>query len=103
MRLAQQTHIDQTYWAAIERVRMHLGEDAARRVLDGSVQAIICNLWRPLPGPLTDHPLAVADYRSLSEEETFSNTLPAPPGCRTGESQMLRFSPSQDWYYLSGM
>lgn len=101
--LLQQTHIDQTYWAAIERVRLHLGDEAAQRVLDGSARAVICNLWRPLIGPVSDHPLAAADFRSLDVKRDFEDTLPAPPGCRTGESQMVRFSPEQKWYYLSGV
>jgi len=100
---AEQTHVDQTYWAAIERVRLHLGDDAAQRVLAGSARAIICNLWRPLVGPVSDHPLAVTDFRYLDVKRDFEDTLAAPPGCRTGESQMLRFSPEQRWYYLSGM
>lgn len=99
----KQTHIDQTYWAAIERVRIHLGEDAAQRVLEGSARAIICNLWRPLVGPVMNHPLAVADFRSLVEERDFGETAPAPLGCRTGESEMLRYHPDQRWYYLSRM
>jgi hypothetical protein len=101
--LQKQTHVDQTYWAAIERVRLHFGNDAAQRVLDGSARAIICNVWRPLSGPVSDLPLAVADFRSLDDQRDFGETLPAPPGCRTGESQMLRFHPDQKWYYLSGM
>ncbi|KIM78062.1 hypothetical protein PILCRDRAFT_36252, partial [Piloderma croceum F 1598] len=98
-----QTHIDQTYWAAIERVRLHLGNDAAQKVLDGSARAVICNVWRPLIGPVSDLPLAIADFGSLDDQRDFRETLPAPPGCRTGESQMLRFHPDQKWYYLSGM
>jgi hypothetical protein len=54
-------------------------------------------------GPVYDHPLAVADFRSLNEKWDFGETLPAPPGCRTGESQMLRYHPEQKWYYLSQM
>ncbi|KII88550.1 hypothetical protein PLICRDRAFT_41723 [Plicaturopsis crispa FD-325 SS-3] len=100
---AEQTHIDQTYWAAIERVRMHLGPAAAQRVLAGSARAVICNLWRPLVGPVSDHPLAYADARSVDEDRDLAQTLPAPPGCRTGESQMVRFHPAQRWYYLSAM
>jgi hypothetical protein len=64
---------------------------------------IICNIWRPLVGPITDHPLAAADFRSLDDARDFGNTLPAPPGCRTGESQMLRYHPDQRWYCLSKM
>jgi hypothetical protein len=72
-------------------------------VLDGKARAIICNIWRPLVGPLLEQPLTAADYRTLDNERDFEETAPAPPGCRTGESQMLRYHPDQKWYYLSGM
>ena len=99
----QQVHIDQTYWAGIARVRLHLGEDAAQRVLSGASIARICNVWRPLVGPVYDRPIAVADFRSLDWERDFKETLPAPPECRTGESQMIRFHADQRWYYFSKM
>ena len=72
-------------------------------MLDGKARAIICNIWRPLFGPLLEQPLAAADYRTLDNKRDFDETAPAPPGCRTGESQMLRYHPDQKWYYLSGM
>jgi len=100
---ALQTHIDQTYWASIERVRLHLGTQASQKILNNSARAVICNVWRPLTGPISDLPLAFADYRTLDNERDFKDTLPAPPGCRTGESQMLRYHSDQKWYYLSGM
>jgi len=100
---SQQVHIDQTYWAGIARVRLHLGEDAAQRVLSGASIARICNVWRPLVGPVNDRPIAVADFRSLDFERDFKETLPAPPECRTGESQMIRYHPEQRWYYFSKM
>jgi len=37
----------------------------------------------------------------LDGERDFKETLSAPSGCRTGESQMLRYHPEQRWYYLS--
>ncbi|KIM49718.1 hypothetical protein M413DRAFT_438868 [Hebeloma cylindrosporum] len=92
---AKQVHIDQTYWAAIGRIRLHLGEEAAQRVLSGASVARICNIWRPLFGPVYDSPLTAADFRSLDYERDFKETLPAAPGCRTGESQMVRFHPEQ--------
>lgn len=82
---------------------MHLGEDAVQRVLRGISIARICNIWRPLVGPVNDNPLTVADFRSLDEKRDFEETPPPPPGCRTGESQMLRYNAQQRWYYLSKM
>jgi hypothetical protein len=52
---------------------------------------------------VNDRPLAMGDFRSLDVRRDFEETLPAPPGCRTGESQMLRYNAQQKWYYLSKM
>jgi hypothetical protein len=92
---AKQTYIDQTYWAAIEQVHLHLGNNAAWKVLDGSAWAVICNVWQPLIGPVFNLPLAVADFGTLDNQRGFRETLPAPPGCWTRESQMLHFHPNQ--------
>ncbi|KAF8600106.1 hypothetical protein BDV93DRAFT_589925 [Ceratobasidium sp. AG-I] len=98
-----QTHIDQTYWAAKERIRMYYGQETCDRVSAGEARAIICNVWRPLRGPVVERPLAAADRRTIDPERDMNMTLPAPPGCRTGESQMLRHHPDQKWYYVSKM
>jgi hypothetical protein len=82
---------------------MHLGEDAVRKILAGTARANICNVWRPLIGPVHDFPLAAADFRTINIVRDFEDTAPAPPGCRTGESQMLRYHPEQKWYYISEM
>ena len=80
----------------------HLGEEVVQRVLRGTSVARICNVWRPLVGPVNDCPFVMADC-SLDEKRDFEETLHAPPGCRTGENQMLRYHPEQKWYYLSKM
>ncbi|QRV85227.1 hypothetical protein RhiJN_13245 [Ceratobasidium sp. AG-Ba] len=100
---AEQTHIDQTYWAALERIRMHHGQETLDSVLRGDARAFICNVWRPLIGPVLDRPLAVADRRTILDNRDLNLTAPALPGCRTGESQMIRYHPDQKWYYPSGM
>jgi hypothetical protein len=82
---------------------MHHGQETCGRVLSGKARAIICNVWRPLVGPVLERPLAVADRQTVLDERDLAMTLPAPPGCRTGESQMVRFHPEQKWYYLSRM
>lgn len=82
---------------------MHLGEEALQRVLSGSAIARIVNIWRPLVGPVIDQPLSTADFRSIDVQRDFGQTAAAPPGCRTGESQMVRYHPDQKWYTFSKM
>jgi hypothetical protein len=54
-------------------------------------------------GPVHDFPLAAADFRTINIVRDFEDTALAPPGCRTGESQMLRYHPEQKWYYTHEM
>ena len=68
-----------------------------------SVEPPLAGVWRPLVGPVYDCPLTAADFRSLDNKRDFEETLPAGPSCRTGESQMVRYHPEQQWYYFSKM
>jgi hypothetical protein len=71
----------------------------ASDLLRGRVQVI--NLWRPLVGPLRDHPLAVADARSIAFEELVPSDLIYPD--RVGETYSVRYSPGHRWFYAPDM
>src|ERR1700741_4342463 len=55
---APRVHVDHTARSGPQRVR-DLLPDEAEELLKGRVQVI--NVWRPIPGPLLDSPLAVRD------------------------------------------
>ncbi|CAD6571831.1 MAG: hypothetical protein CYPHOPRED_004593 [Cyphobasidiales sp. Tagirdzhanova-0007] len=57
-------HIDQTPSAAEARVKRHLPDSEADKLLKGRYQII--NVWRPIGHPASDHPLAVIDWRSTT-------------------------------------
>jgi len=90
-------HVDQTPKAGAERVFLHLGEDA-ERLSKGRAQ--ILNVWRPIRGPVKDHPLAVADYSSLHPETDLQPTDLIYPH-RTGETYSVRYGAHQKWYYIA--
>ncbi|KZT52824.1 hypothetical protein CALCODRAFT_501823, partial [Calocera cornea HHB12733] len=90
-------HVDQSRSAGAERVFVHMGEEA-ERLSRGRVQ--IVNVWRPIRGPVTDWPLAVADYRSVDPETDLQPTDLIYPH-RVGETLSVRYSPRQRWYYIS--
>jgi len=94
----QRVHVDQTYVAAIERVRLHLGDDA-ERLLKGRVRII--NVWRPIGNPVAHTPLAVADYCSINPDEDLVSTRHIYPH-REGSTFSVRYNPAHRWYYLSG-
>jgi hypothetical protein len=93
----QRVHIDQTPWAGFERVRLHTG-DEAEKLLKERVQII--NVWRPIGGPVEDHPLAVADFRSVDfEKDLVPVTLKYPH--RDGETFGVKYNDKQQFYYKS--
>ncbi|TLU73785.1 CmcJ/NvfI family oxidoreductase [Lichenicoccus roseus] len=91
-------HVDQTLSSGPERVRRHLGAEAAA-LLDGRVQVI--NVWRPIRGPVLDSPLAVCDGSSLAPGDLVATDLVYPQ--HRGEVYSVRHNPGQRWHYLSRM
>jgi hypothetical protein len=91
-------HIDQTPASAEDRVRLHMGDDA-EELLKSRFRII--NVWRPLNGPVADHPLAVADSRTVVDEDLVAVEHRYPH--RTGQTAGVKYNPGQKWYYWSGM
>ena len=91
-------HVDQTDLSGQARVWRHL-PDEAEALLAGRVR--IVNLWRPIVGPVFDHPLAMADGRTLAPSDLIATDLLYPD--RKGETYSVAFNPAHRWYYWSGM
>ncbi len=67
-------HADYTPLSAPVRVRQVLGEEGAARAARG--RYLVVGLWRPLlEVPLEDAPLALADARSVVQEDLVPNDL----------------------------
>ncbi|KAG6332850.1 hypothetical protein ID866_6235 [Astraeus odoratus] len=92
----QRVHVDQTFQAAVERVRLHLG-DEAERLLKGRYQII--NVWRPIANTVAHDPLALADYRTLAAGDLVQTRHVYPT--REGSIFTVRYNPTHRWYYLS--
>ena len=82
-------HIDQTPWAGVERVKLHTG-DEADALLKERVQII--NVWRPINGAVEDHPLAVADYRTVDWDHDLV-PVALKYEHRDGETFSVKYSP----------
>lgn len=91
-------HVDQTDRSGRERVFHHL-PDEADSLLKGRVRII--NLWRPIRGPVLDHPLAVADGSSIRPQDLVPTELLYRD--RTGETYSVTYETGQRWYYWSAM
>lgn len=92
------THIDQTASATIERVRLHLG-DEAESLLKHRYRII--NVWRPLNGPVVSSPLAFASSHTVRDEDLVPVEHRYPH--RTGHTASVKYNEGQKWNYLSGM
>jgi hypothetical protein len=90
-------HIDQTPWAAVERVKIHTG-DEAETLLKERFQII--NVWRSINGVVEDHPLAVADYRAIDRDNDLV-PVALKYQHRDGETFSVKYSPKHRFYYKS--
>jgi len=95
-----QVHVDQTPAAATNRVKKHLPEEEAPKLLKGRYQII--NFWRPIRHEAYDRPLAVCDYTSLDPKKDL-----VPTALRyadwSGETYNVNHNPGHRWKYLKGM
>ncbi|KAL6705036.1 hypothetical protein ACN47E_007439 [Coniothyrium glycines] len=94
----QRVHIDQTPFSAAERVKLHLAHEA-ETLLQSRYRII--NVWRPLNGPVMGYPLAMADSKTVQDEDLVPIEHRYPN--RTGQTASVRYNPGQKWYYWSGM
>lgn len=89
-------HADRTPGLVASEVRKHFGDDADRLLQD---RVRFITVWRPIDHAVHHEPLAVADWRTSSDE---SNLLPL----RTYYDYpapavfLSRFSRKHTWYYL---
>lgn len=91
----ERVHVDQTYESAPDRVKHHL-PDEAEQLLKSRVRLI--NLWRPIRNPVAHKPLAVADWRTLDQNDLVPIKLICPD--RTGGLFSVRYNPKLEWYHL---
>jgi hypothetical protein len=100
-------HNDYTLNSGPRRIAEVLAEHGVSH-LDAHRAALV-NVWRPLRGPVQDHPLAICDARSTRLEDFIPTTiqhyleddLDTPH--LTGEVFSFRHSPAHRWYYASDM
>jgi len=96
-----QAHVDQSNWAGQNRVLKHLGPEAHEKLKRGEIRAQIVNVWRPLRGPVFDHPLAVADFRTVPLSDLVVSELRYATW--TGQTLSIHENPAHRWYYARGM
>ncbi|KAI9846971.1 MAG: hypothetical protein M1837_003327 [Sclerophora amabilis] len=87
-------HVDQTYEATVEQIRLDFGSEADK-ILSGRFRII--NIWRPLQSPVQQHPLILCDYRTAQQDAIPCDLL--YPHTVT-ELSVFRYSDEQRWYFM---
>ncbi|KAL7657974.1 hypothetical protein ACMYSQ_004116 [Aspergillus niger] len=101
---ARQVHIDtlltrdEIGTPTMERIRNHLPEES-QHLLSGRVQLII--LWRPISGPIEDHPMAVCDGQTMDATKLIETDMIR--GNYTGTMLYPQYEANSPrrWYYMS--
>ncbi|HUP94164.1 MAG TPA: CmcJ/NvfI family oxidoreductase [Burkholderiales bacterium] len=91
-------HNDYTEWSGPQRVREIMG-DEANALLER--RFAIIQVWRAINEPIQSNPLAIADARTVSEEDLMIAERRYPH--RVGQTYRLKFSPRHRWFYFSRM
>ena len=105
--LVEVPHNDYTVDSGPRRVKEVLEENNASH-LDGYRSALI-NVWRPIIGPVQDHPLAICDARSAKLEDFIATQIEhySEDDLHTpsliGQIYSFQHNPDHRWYYLSDM
>lgn len=94
-----QVHVDQTPESALARVFRHLPKEEAE--VRSKRRFMIINIWRPIAHAAWDMPLALADGRTVKQENLVPTTLRYPD--RDGETYSIAYSAGYKWYYVRGL
>lgn len=108
---SRRVHVDQSEAGAYLKLKDSMAPDQVERVLQG--RWAIINVWRPLK-PVPCDPLAVADARSVPDEDLFEvhvgkpqnvqATFYNPKTSRQGSGTLIgKYGPGHKWYYMSDM
>ena len=91
-------HNDYTEWSGPQRVRDLLPEEAEALL---KKRFAIIQAWRATHAPIESNPLAIADARSIREEDLLIAERRYPN--RIGQTYRLRYNPAHRWLYFPRM
>lgn len=98
---ASRIHVDYTAKSGPQRAQDVLGETEFNRLIASGARIVQVNVWRPIVGPVQRSPLALADARSVAQEDLIATDQVFPN--RVGEIYHLAYNPDQRWYYAPEM
>ncbi|KAI1119871.1 hypothetical protein F5Y10DRAFT_273635 [Nemania abortiva] len=101
-RQVHKIHIDQSPTGAMGRVRRHLSYEDATSIENGESHFRIINVWKPIFGTVTDHPMTFAEFRSLQAadlvpvRQVYTDYVGETYAVRHREGQIFRY-----WSYMT--
>ena len=99
-RQVNKIHIDQSPKGAYLRARKELSSEDSDAITSGMRLRII-NVWKPIVGPVLDHPICFADSQSIRQKDLVPVEQIYPD--YIGETYALKRHPCQKFYYRSKM
>ncbi|KAI0433133.1 hypothetical protein F5Y09DRAFT_299734 [Xylaria sp. FL1042] len=100
-RQVHKIHIDQSPKGAFLRARRHLPAKDTVAIEKGEAQFLIINVWRPIFRPVNDHPMTVAEFRSLRTVDLVPVRQVSPD--YVGETYVIKHRDGQRFRYWSDM
>ncbi|HEY7167308.1 MAG TPA: CmcJ/NvfI family oxidoreductase [Candidatus Binatia bacterium] len=95
----RRVHNDYTEWSGPQRVRDLLPSDEAEELLKHRFAVV--QVWRPIRNPVEATPLAIADARSLNQQNLIPTERRYPD--RVGEIYHITYNPNHRWFYFPEM
>jgi hypothetical protein len=96
--VVRRVHNDYTEWSGPQRVRDLLPDEADALLKD---RFAIIQVWRPIRHPVETFPLAIADARTLSEDNLVISERRYPD--RVGQTYAITYNPAHAWYWFPRM
>jgi hypothetical protein len=93
--VVRRVHNDYTEWSGPQRVRDLLPDEAEELL---KRRFAIVQVWRPIRHPVETFPLAIADAKSLSDDNLVISERRYPN--RVGQTYAIIFNPAHEWYWF---
>tara|TARA_R110002003_G_scaffold39_13_gene2529 strand:- start:17974 stop:18561 length:588 start_codon:yes stop_codon:yes gene_type:complete len=99
----RKVHVDQSESGAYLRAEHELRHrpEVLKDIIDHRIRYRIINFWKPTSGPVSDHPIVMADSRTVSDEDLVSVQQVYPH--YTGETLAVIYNAAQRYWYWSNM
>jgi hypothetical protein len=93
--VVRRVHNDYTEWSGPQRVRDILPDEADELL---KRRFAIIQVWRPIKHPVETHPLAIADARTIADDDLVISERRYPN--RVGQTYAITYNPAHKWFWF---